>query len=333
MLHDFILPWPIHMKLHESGPTRQQGDVSDAAPTDSSRRDERDLADRQQEIPIFFLHGGSFDPANPQGGALSYSFPSTRKFFRSKQLPKFTHSLDDQSRETFVITKEMIAYSCTQGRIMVSTSDWTNKDGSFNIVKMYDNNSAQDTEAFCTRFLAGKEPRVDALLFTHEYRHVGAWGFFRRRVIREQDEKQREQGALASFLLTTLLLTTLLTAPVERDIRIVNVVNRFYAAAASSPALLSSFSAFSPPALTNRNNIPKSTLPPTSLFLREGARALRTTVLTRHLQRILSPPRPPCQLPQHRMRCPSSPARPKGPKLSLWVSRPSSAASTPLRRF
>ncbi|KAJ7258288.1 hypothetical protein C8J57DRAFT_1645438 [Mycena rebaudengoi] len=134
---------------------------------------------------------------------------------------------------------------------------------------------------------SGTAPRVDALLFTHEYRHVGAWGFFRGRVIREQDEKQREQGALASFLLTTLLLTALLTAPVERDIRIVNVVNCFYAAAASSPALLSSFSAFSPPAPTNRNNIPKSTLPPTSLFLREGARALRTTVLTRHLQRIL----------------------------------------------
>ncbi|KAJ7231781.1 hypothetical protein C8J57DRAFT_1480842 [Mycena rebaudengoi] len=106
-------------------------------------------------------------------------------------------------------------------------------------------------QAFCTRFLAGKEPRVDALLFTHEYRHIGAWGFFRGRVIREQDEKQREQGALASFLLTTLLLTALLTAPVERDIHIVNVVNRFYAAAASSPALLSSFSAFSPPAPTN----------------------------------------------------------------------------------
>ncbi|KAJ7246487.1 hypothetical protein C8J57DRAFT_1724869 [Mycena rebaudengoi] len=140
-------------------------------------------------------------------------------------------------------------------------------------------------QAFCKRFLEGKEPRVDALLFTHEYRHVGAWGFFRGRVAKEEDEKEREQGALATFLLTTLLLPALLTAPVERDIRIVNVVNRFYAAAASSPALFSSFPSFSPP--NPKNNAPKSTLPPTSLFLREGARALRTTVITRHLQRIL----------------------------------------------
>jgi hypothetical protein len=32
----------------------------------------------------------------------------------------------------------------------------------------------------------------------HEYRHVGAWG-------KEEDEREREQGALTTFLLTTLL--------------------------------------------------------------------------------------------------------------------------------
>ncbi|KAJ7232416.1 hypothetical protein C8J57DRAFT_1533142 [Mycena rebaudengoi] len=84
-------------------------------------------------------------------------------------------------------------------------------------------------QAFWRRFLEGQEA---CALFMDEYRH----------------EREREPGALATFLLTTLLLQV--TAPVERDIRIVNC---FYAAAAAaaSPALFSSFSPLiqSPPHL------------------------------------------------------------------------------------
>jgi len=51
------------------------------------------------------------------------------------------------------------------------------------------------------------------------------------------------------FLLTTLLLPALLVAPVERDIRIINIVNPFYAAAA--PAFLRGFRLQSIPYLTH----------------------------------------------------------------------------------
>ncbi|KAJ6531410.1 hypothetical protein DFH09DRAFT_139775 [Mycena vulgaris] len=135
--------------------------------------------------------------------------------------------------------------------------------------------SPTSIHAFCTRFMSGQEQRLDALLFTHEYRHIGALPFLSRIPQRDLEEKTRERASLATFLLTTLLLPALLTAPAERDIRIVNVVNRFYAAAAALPP------PFVPP-------------PAASLFLREGTRALRTTVLTRHLQRVLDAlPAPP----------------------------------------
>ncbi|KAJ7143915.1 hypothetical protein C8R44DRAFT_759138 [Mycena epipterygia] len=130
--------------------------------------------------------------------------------------------------------------------------------------------SPTSIQAFCKRFMSGQEQRLDALLFTHEYRHVGALNFLSRRAAAD-DADARETASLATFLLTTLLLPALLTAPAERDIRIINVVNRFYAAAAG-PA----FSVATPPPSKS-----------TSTFLREGARALRTVVLTRHLQRIL----------------------------------------------
>lgn len=118
--------------------------------------------------------------------------------------------------------------------------------------------------AFCTKFVTGHEKRLDAVVFAHEYQHVGS--VFSRRPV-EMLEKERKEASLATFLATTLLLPALLVAPVERDIRIVNVVNPFYAAAVPS---------FSP-----------SPLPHASIFVQEGRRALHMIVFTRHLQRIL----------------------------------------------
>ncbi|KAJ3918138.1 hypothetical protein F5877DRAFT_79273 [Lentinula edodes] len=80
----------------------------------------------------------------------------------------------------------------------------------------------------------------------------------------------------ASFLLT-LLLPSLLTAPTKHGIRIINVVNRSYAAA-SAPSFSSAFY----DSLTS-----DKTPPPNSTSLTEGTRSLRTVILIRHLQRIL----------------------------------------------
>ncbi|KAF9073879.1 hypothetical protein BDP27DRAFT_1318308 [Rhodocollybia butyracea] len=135
-----------------------------------------------------------------------------------------------------------------------------------------DLHSPASIQSFCKRFLSGEEKRIDALLLTHEYSHIGAFQQFTTSS-KVQDNNEREQLSLASFLLTTLLLPALLTAPSERDIRIINVVNRFYAAAASSTSFFTSLQ--TPPPASQ------------SIFLAEGTRSLRTVILTRHLQRIL----------------------------------------------
>jgi len=124
--------------------------------------------------------------------------------------------------------------------------------------------------AFCTQFLTGEEQRLDGVVFAHEHRHIGSPTFLYKREA-EDYEKARETGSLATFLITTLLLPVLLVAPAERDIRIVNVVNPFYAAAAGLP--------FSP--------ITGSKLKSNSILLMEGVRSLRSIVYMRHLQRIL----------------------------------------------
>ncbi|EGN92784.1 hypothetical protein SERLA73DRAFT_190644 [Serpula lacrymans var. lacrymans S7.3] len=126
--------------------------------------------------------------------------------------------------------------------------------------------SPNSVRSFCMRFLTGKEQRLDALVFAHEYQHIGS--IFSSDSVSSASE-QRHEASLATFLIITLLLPALLVAPIERDIRIVNVVNPFYAAAAPS------YSPVKPVAKSS------------SLFLHEGRRSLQMAIFTRHLQRIL----------------------------------------------
>ncbi|KAL5531857.1 hypothetical protein ACEPAF_5420 [Sanghuangporus sanghuang] len=123
----------------------------------------------------------------------------------------------------------------------------------------------KSTRDFCTKFLTGKDHRLDAIVFAHEYEHVGP--YFASKEEKAACEEIRSATSDSTFLIITLLLPTLLVAPAERDIRIVSIINPFYAAA-----------------------VPHFPQPPPvegSQFLREGYYALRTVVLVRHLQRVL----------------------------------------------
>lgn len=124
---------------------------------------------------------------------------------------------------------------------------------------------------FCTKFLTGQDTRLDALVFAHEYHGIGS---LLRRGRARQDAQARESASLATFLVVTLLLPALLVEPAERDIRIVSVVNPFYAAAA--PGFVKQLTTALPEAETS-----------SPVLLSEGQRALRTAILTCHLQRVL----------------------------------------------
>lgn len=126
--------------------------------------------------------------------------------------------------------------------------------------------SPASIRSFCTRFQTGKETRIDAIVFAHEYPLIGSAPAFEDPVALR---RRRQEASLATFLILTLLLPVLLVAPVERDIRIINVVNPFYAAAAIR---------------YSHSQVPPAT---SSLFQQEGWRSLQTIILTRHLQRVL----------------------------------------------
>ena len=131
-----------------------------------------------------------------------------------------------------------------------------------------DLSSPASIREFCSRFLTTEENRLDGIVFAHEYAHIGSPLPTKSTPL--EDEMERQTRSLATFLITTLLLPILLVAPTERDIRIVNVINPFYAAAVTN---------FSPTA----EMLPEKP----SIFLQEGKRSLQMAILTRHLQRIL----------------------------------------------
>ncbi|PPR01923.1 hypothetical protein CVT24_001262 [Panaeolus cyanescens] len=135
--------------------------------------------------------------------------------------------------------------------------------------------SPASIRSFCTRFLTGQEQRLDAIIFAHELEHIGSPAFLSS-TKHSINEEHRDAGSLATFLITTLLLPALLVAPVERDIRIINVVNPFYAAAAGLP--------FSPafPSISGSSPDKQG-----SMLLSEGRRSLQSIILNRHFQRVL----------------------------------------------
>jgi NAD(P)-dependent dehydrogenase (short-subunit alcohol dehydrogenase family) len=129
-----------------------------------------------------------------------------------------------------------------------------------------DMTSPTSVRAFCTKFLTGQETRLDAIVYAHEYQHVGSP--LSASASSANDERRRS-ASLGTFLMTTLLLPVLLVAPPERDIRIITVVNPFYAAAVHK---------FSPAAAFTSGS---------SVLQSEGLRSLRNVIFTRHLQRVL----------------------------------------------
>ena len=129
-----------------------------------------------------------------------------------------------------------------------------------------DVSSSASVRSFCTGFITGKDTRLDAIVFAHEYQAIGSF-------LASDDPielaERRRASSLATFLMITLLLPVLLVAPVERDIRIINVVNPFYAAASMTYSLSEVLSPTAP------------------LFKQEGRRSLETIIFMRHLQRVL----------------------------------------------
>ncbi|KAI0282877.1 hypothetical protein BGY98DRAFT_954054 [Russula aff. rugulosa BPL654] len=116
--------------------------------------------------------------------------------------------------------------------------------------------SPASIRAFCNNYHKS-EQRLDAVIFAHEYAPIGSIFSYKNCVMRDLS------GCHAASPFAP-------DGTCERDIRLITLINPFYAAAARVFTT-------SPPSASSSP----------SLLLTEGRRALRTAILMRHLQRVL----------------------------------------------
>ncbi|KAJ7756674.1 hypothetical protein B0H16DRAFT_1538682 [Mycena metata] len=99
-------------------------------------------ASRRQSVPVFPSFTDSF-PANPNPLLTSLPpLPSARHiwttpttaFDDSGKVPK---NCKARAHAQLSWEGEMIGYICGQARTMISTSDWTSKDGAYNYERMF----------------------------------------------------------------------------------------------------------------------------------------------------------------------------------------------------
>ncbi|KAG9050855.1 hypothetical protein FS837_001965 [Tulasnella sp. UAMH 9824] len=132
--------------------------------------------------------------------------------------------------------------------------------------------------------MQSEPPRIDAVMFCHEYAHIGVWDRLgRSKAQRLEEEDRRRKNAYGTYFFSTLFLPFLLRSPAERDIRFINLVNPMYAASVSQ---------FEPKGVAG-----VAASSSTSVTQLESERSLRSILFARHFQRVLdalvNPPVPP----------------------------------------
>ncbi|KAK7021003.1 hypothetical protein R3P38DRAFT_3318280 [Favolaschia claudopus] len=155
MLRNAIIPWPIRIQINElTTPT----DDSEPTPTPAAKKalkalmkgktieKKPALTGASDAWPSCFYAENSFNPDDPENGLFCSQFilrvlrhtwttPSSAIDGCTK-IPKICHA---NGHGQFKVTPRMLGYACAQARTMISTSEWTEKDGSYKYDKMFDN--------------------------------------------------------------------------------------------------------------------------------------------------------------------------------------------------
>ncbi|KAJ7714857.1 hypothetical protein B0H16DRAFT_1477780 [Mycena metata] len=200
MLHDAIVPWPLRLVLNETEEP-EVGDepvpTSEAVayivlhlhlhsltslkhPQESHKGQihqwQEKCADRGS-IPVVLLRRRRVQPLGSRAGPFPQSVPPTCEapsvdftflmyitttFDDSGKVPK---NCKARAHAQYTWSGEMIGYICGQARTMLSTSDWTTKEGAYNyermfnsVVKLFKNKTdpwVVDTLAFYQRYVLG----------------------------------------------------------------------------------------------------------------------------------------------------------------------------------
>ncbi|KAF8130925.1 hypothetical protein K438DRAFT_2032079, partial [Mycena galopus ATCC 62051] len=156
MLRDAIIPWPLRIQINEKEVADDEAaqPVATAAATAALKALMRGktidkkpaLTAKQDSYPSCFYAEGAFDPDDPEKGLFRSQFilrvlrhiwtaPSSA-LHGAKKVPRMCNA---RTHGQMKVTPEMLGYACVQARTLISTSDWTHKDGKYNYEKLFAN--------------------------------------------------------------------------------------------------------------------------------------------------------------------------------------------------
>ncbi|KAJ6560663.1 hypothetical protein B0H10DRAFT_1966900 [Mycena sp. CBHHK59/15] len=152
MLHDALLPWKLHLKIHactvaedgDDGDLTPEADAALKALMHGCRTTDGKPALTAKRYPSCFYADDTYDPEAPEVRLLRSLFlvRVARHIWTSpgsalhgaENMKKVCHA---RVHGQFTMTPEMIGYVCCQARTMLSTSDWATKDGPYNYDKLF----------------------------------------------------------------------------------------------------------------------------------------------------------------------------------------------------
>ncbi|KAJ7691312.1 hypothetical protein B0H17DRAFT_1201167 [Mycena rosella] len=150
MLCYFFLPWSDHVKLPPlvlPKPSTTQSTTTEA-PVSNQFTDllvAGHVELKATEYPAFFWAEGTYDKDNLDKGLLRsplilrvlrhvWTTPSSTLFGLDNGIP---HICNARLHNVFTVDKEMIGYAGVQARLMLSTTEWKPRDGSYNYEDLF----------------------------------------------------------------------------------------------------------------------------------------------------------------------------------------------------
>ncbi|KAJ7211476.1 hypothetical protein B0H12DRAFT_1079579 [Mycena haematopus] len=152
MLRDAIIPWSLRLVINVPAPTNEDDNAQDseAVRALNALLHTGKLLDGKPALtagryPSCFYPDDVYNPDTPEVGLLRSPFllRVTRHIWTSPSsafdgADKLKVICNARAHGQFTVTPEMIAYACCQARTMLSTSEWTRKDGKYNYESLFD---------------------------------------------------------------------------------------------------------------------------------------------------------------------------------------------------
>ncbi|KAJ6572483.1 hypothetical protein DFH09DRAFT_1362442 [Mycena vulgaris] len=153
MLRDAMISWPLRTQINARIASAAAEDTSEASLTPHAleslkalmkgkRVDKDKPAVTANQYPSCFYQDGAYDPVDTEKGLFRGLFLVLRHIWTGPSsamggADTLKRSCNARAHGQYRVTGRMVGYGCSQARTMISSADWSIKDGSYDYEKLF----------------------------------------------------------------------------------------------------------------------------------------------------------------------------------------------------